>query len=287
MLKLSQTLDALVKQNELIDELIVVADNKNYSEEATLMLEEYSQKFKMKIIPQYISGRGRSRNTGAEAASGDLLIFLDDDMLAEKDLIKNHIKYHNTYPDIIVSGNGYRNPRDANYDFGKFLINMESKWISDDEGMHDMTFKNFNFTAQNMSLPNKIFQQLNGFDIRFSDGEDFDFGIRAINSSIRVIYDIKLLAWHNDWPKIDRFINRQNEYTEAKREMIKIHPDYIRLFPHLKITQGSPVKKIIAFIIRKTVAQWIISRGFLKYTPLKIKYFFYQLVIFSNSSTNR
>ncbi len=31
-----------------------------------------------------------------------------------------------------------------------------------------------------MSLPKSLFNELNGFDTLFSDGEDFDFGIRAI-----------------------------------------------------------------------------------------------------------
>jgi len=287
-LKLPQTLNSLVGQGELIDELIVVADKRNYSTEIKSMLEQYSTNFNLKVVIQEISGRGRSRNKGVEVCKGDLLIFLDDDMLAEKDLIEKHIQHHLKNPNTIVSGNGYRNPENVMDDFGKYLINVEKGWKRESPSIGEITLQKFNFTACNASITKKIFNQLNGFDTCFSDGEDFDFAVRAINTGIPIIYDNTLLAWHNDWPGIDIYIKRQNEYTEAKMEIQNIHPEYLTHFPNLKVIKGSTIKKTASAIMRATIGKWVISKNrIFEILPLPIKFLFYRITISSYSTINR
>ena len=286
--KLPETLERLLPQADLIDELIIIIDNNSYTDFAKSLLEKYAASLKMKIFPQENSGRGKSRNRGVELASGDLIIFLDDDMLAENGLIEKHIQYHIKNPGAIVSGNGYRNPKEANYDFGKFLIQMETGWKQNAGDVSEVTLQKFNFTACNMSLPKSVLKELNGFDTRFSDGEDFDFAVRAINKGIPVMYDISLLAWHNDWPGIDTYIRRQNEYTAAKMDIVNAHPEYLQYFPNLKSVEGSKAKKIRASILRKTIGKWTISKNILfRILPLKMKFLFFNLTISAFSSINR
>lgn len=287
-LKLPETLEKLVPQATFIDELIIVIDNNIYNDFAKSLVDKYGGAVKIKIFQQANSGRAISRNAGVEISSGDIIIFLDDDMLAEKDLIEKHIQYHVDNPGIIVSGNGYRNPGGANYDFDKFLIRMEEDWkkASIDKGM--VTLKKFNFTACNMSLTKKVFKELGGFDSRFSDGEDFDFAVRAVNNGIRIMYDRTLLAWHNDWPEIGIYIKRQNEYLLAKMKIIKAHPDYLNYFPNLKVAEASRAKKITSSIIRATIGKWVISKNVIfKILPLRIKFLFYRISISCYSNINK
>jgi GT2 family glycosyltransferase len=287
-LKLAETLEKLVPQAILIYELIIIIDSDNYGDFAKSLAHKYSPAFKIKIYPQPNSGRAKSRNKGAEICSGDIIIFLDDDMLAEKDLIEKHIQYHLKNPGIILSGNGYRNPECAKYDFGKYLINVEKIWKKESSDVGETTFQKFNFTACNLSLPKKIFQQLGGFDTHFSDAEDFDFAVRAIKSGIRIIYDRTLLAWHNDWPEIDTYIKRQNEYLMAKKEIQKLHPDYLEYFPYLQSKQRNKVKRLFAAIIRTTVGKWVISKNSIfGMLPISIKFFLYRISISSNLNINK
>ena len=287
-LKLGLTLEKLLPQAAFIDELIIIIDNYNYGDFMKSLADKYSVALKIKMYPQANSGRAKSRNMGAELSSGDILVFLDDDMLAEKDLIEKHIQYHFKNPGSIISGNGYRNPENANDDFGKYLIKMEKGWKEKSITQGEVTLQKFNFTACNMSLPKNIFQQLGGFDTCFSDGEDFDFAVRAINKRIRIIYDRGIIAWHNDWPGIDTYIERDNEYTLAKQEIIKVHPDYLEYFPNMQIKEANKLKKAAAAIIRASIGKWVIAKNsILKILPLNVKFFLYRIVISSYSNINR
>jgi len=52
-------------------------------------------------------GRSAAANAGAEAASGDVLIFLDGDTLAAPDFVAQHMERHREQPALIVRGETY------------------------------------------------------------------------------------------------------------------------------------------------------------------------------------
>ncbi len=156
-LKLPDTLNSLVSQREFIYELILVIDHNNFAKFPKELMEKYQAIFNLKIVKQADSGRAKSRNKGAEVSTGEILIFLDDDMLIEPGLIEKHVRRHKNENDIILTGNGYRNPSAATDDFGKFLIDMELPWMEKVKEVSHVTLDTFTFTACNMSLPRKLF----------------------------------------------------------------------------------------------------------------------------------
>ncbi|MEC3655643.1 glycosyltransferase family 2 protein [Bacillus siamensis] len=83
---------------------VIVADNG--SEDGTLsMLESFSANFPL-IFVRIKENRGIAygRNQAVRNARGDILIFHDSDMLAEKDLVAKHIKAHENRDDLVVCG---------------------------------------------------------------------------------------------------------------------------------------------------------------------------------------
>src|SRR3989344_8981820 len=82
-------LESLVKQTYKDMEIIVVDDG---STDATLqMLRRASKAFDVKIFSQEHKGPGAARNLGAKHASGDILVFVDADMIFDKNFIKKLI----------------------------------------------------------------------------------------------------------------------------------------------------------------------------------------------------
>jgi len=129
---------------------------------------------------------------------------------------------------------------------------------------------------------------LGGFDTRFSDGEDFDFAIRAINNGIPVVYDIDLKAWHNDWPDIKSFIRRQNEYAKANREIVKVHPEYVKYFPRMSPKKNKGYKKYMAYLLNYPLLDFVASdNAIFAILPFKFKCMLYDIAISFNSINNK
>jgi GT2 family glycosyltransferase len=283
------TLDSLLPQSEQIYQLVVVIDNDKYSDYASTITAKYTNSFNLLTVHvQQNSGRAAARNAGAKLSKGDLILFLDDDMIAEDRLVENHLAYHLANPDSIVIGNGFRNPVYARDDFSKYLVEIERSWSSSMKDKVKVDYANFSFTACNMSIPASQFQRLNGFDSQLKDAEDFDLGVRALWQEITIFYDRSLLAWHNDWPDLKSFIARQNEYTLAKKRLAEIHPEYIKQFPGLLAGKSSFLKKLQSFIYRNTLGMIVVSNpSIFGILPQDFKFSLYRSVISANSLNNK
>ena len=56
----------------------------------------------LRVIRQANAGASAARNRGARDAAGDLLLFLDDDMIAEPDLVGHHVRSHAAGADAVL-----------------------------------------------------------------------------------------------------------------------------------------------------------------------------------------
>src|SRR5580658_8729551 len=99
---LTQTIPALANQltvEGLTYEVIFVSNGSTDRSEKLLeqAAAQFPGKFKYtRIAPT--GGPSAPRNTGIRAASGDVAIILDDDVLPEPDLVLRHAEFHRKYP---------------------------------------------------------------------------------------------------------------------------------------------------------------------------------------------
>lgn len=244
----------------------------------------------LEIIEQENKGRAAVRNKGALAASTELLIFFDDDMLLKKDCIAQHLKHHSDYKESMLTGitrtNKFAFPGN---DFYKYRYSIEENWQKPFAGeCKAVTFKNFNFTSGNLSLSKKLFDQLNGFDQRLNDSEDLDFCIRALIKKIPVFVNHNILTWHCDYINIDAYIERQKEYLTALEKLATYHPEYLALRPDgfLRALKKGTAWYLKLFIYNSIWERLLKSELFLKLVSEKARYKIYNMLIYS-SSVNR
>jgi glycosyltransferase involved in cell wall biosynthesis len=79
---LRDALCSLAAQTRLPDEVIVV-DN-NSSDNTKEVVDNFKQGLNIKYVLERTQGTSTARNTGIKDASGDIIVFLDDDCVADK-----------------------------------------------------------------------------------------------------------------------------------------------------------------------------------------------------------
>src|SRR4028118_374846 len=101
---LRRALDALHLQTYPIDliEVIVVADS--CIDDTLAMLQDYKAPFKLQAIEVNCRSAAIARNTGAAAATGQLLLFLDADIAAPPPLAGSDARVHRERPGSAVMG---------------------------------------------------------------------------------------------------------------------------------------------------------------------------------------
>jgi GT2 family glycosyltransferase len=140
----------------------------------------------------------KARNMGINASKADILIFLDDDVIAKKDLINNHLK---NYKDELIGGVVGRviTPGQKielkNYNVGKinFLGSFSDGYSSDVMQEVDTVI------GCNHSWRKSLLKKVGGFDEKFTGNavrEDSDISLRIKKQNYKIIFDPSIEVIH-------------------------------------------------------------------------------------------
>ncbi len=212
--KLPKILKALEQQTLSGFELVVVIDG---STDGSLeYLNSYSsRRFELKVVEQRNLGRAGVRNSGASHATGNLLVFLDDDMRPESNVLELHAQFHQQHQGAICGGNQLENIQEAQNDFDLYRCYIRQTWIQQYKGITELNQKNAYLTAANFSIVKTDFTKLGGFNGDLRDHEDREFALRALRKGYRLFFDPTNVAWHDDFIPIVAYIQRRRQYQHA------------------------------------------------------------------------
>ncbi len=83
-------------------EVIVIVDGATDGTEG--MLAALRPRYPLRVLPQPNRGPAAARNRGVAAAAGEVLVFLDDDVVPTASLIRRHLAVHEHDPAAVVTG---------------------------------------------------------------------------------------------------------------------------------------------------------------------------------------
>jgi GT2 family glycosyltransferase len=172
-------------------EIIVVDDGST----PPTVLPEADAGPRLKVLRLEESERSASRNAGAAAAQGRVLVFVDDDMTVASDFLYGHLFAHRKWPQALVVGS-IRLPNGANPSaFVRFRQKIDGSIAPRVPG--PVYIRNF-CAAANMSISRELFQDIGGFDPMLVSGEDQDFAIRHTALGREIVFWPRARAVHQD-----------------------------------------------------------------------------------------
>jgi glycosyltransferase involved in cell wall biosynthesis len=148
----------------------------------------------LRLLQSRGAGASAARNLGAQEARAPVVLFLDDDMVAEPQLIERHLAHHLGAEAVAVVG-AYPPARSRR----GLMASAVALWWSDlFESMRTAVRPTFVFMLSgNLSIPRYEFLAVGGFahDIPFRR-EDWELGLRWLDAGYRIEYDPLARAQH-------------------------------------------------------------------------------------------
>ena len=189
---LVETLKCLFNQDFDDYEILVIDQTKKHKEETIKFLE--ANKTKFKYIFSDKPSVTRSRNIGIEHAKGEILVFIDDDILCEPDFLKNHYRAFLDGYDVVQGKIFEKNSENAPI---WILPWLKYKVLNNKKDQRTPTNS---LTGCNFSVKKAVAEEVGKFDERFykiSVREDSDFGYRCYKAGKKMVFEPTAKLFHN------------------------------------------------------------------------------------------
>ncbi len=230
---LACTLRALTRQRFPFSDMEVVVVCDACRDGTDQMVSAFAAPFALRVVRQPGAGAGAARNAGVAASTGELLLFLDDDVEPTPGLIDAHVRAHGAARDRMVVG---PYPPVAPGRLDLYRIQMREWWERQFYTMaqpgHRFTYRDV--VSGNLSLHRALFARAGGFDpaIPGAGGEDWELGVRLFDVGAQLVFAPDALAAHHERSDLARSFQRTRQEGRSDVRIGTRHP---RLRPTLPL----------------------------------------------------
>jgi GT2 family glycosyltransferase len=212
---------------EGIDVVVTIDGSTDGSTEALAQLEPL---FPLEVITQANSGLSTARNTCLEHAKGELVYFLDDDLVpAEGTVLRHRHALRDERAQIVLGPQvipaSFPAPDLAWRWWEQFYRELAGREVVDRSDL---------FSIANSSGPTEKFRSVGGFDTSFVGYglEDHEIGLRLMEAGVFERYDPEAVAWHYNSSEHHLAVARSRETGRNAVRLLRRHPDVASvLFP--------------------------------------------------------
>lgn len=285
LFSLKDTIKSLEAQSLDVGEFEVVVVDDGSNDGTYEWLSEYRGRLDLKCIRHPTNrGTATTRNDGIRTAKGDIIVFLDDDMVADRDLLSVYLNAHQVEDGVFIGNVIYKkNTRER-----ALLRYLSTRGVH--KGKKDFTC----FITQNASVKKKdaIDAGLFGDSIPcFFQGEDIEFAYKLSLLNKRFVYIKEAVAFHS------HTVNLQKVLLDAGRFGKHILPLLLDKYPAFKKTFKlyllDPVhllKEPLSFSLQKLIVRFslyrriynLIRRLTILFNGFFVPFIFFDYLIFYN-----
>ncbi len=216
---LARVLDACFDQTVDDDAYEIVLVDDGSTDDTRSVIEEARRRATcaLIVVSQANAGLARARNAGIARASGQRILFIDDDVLPLPNFVQEHLCGGDRHPSAIVRGGAIEVDD---------LDNLPPPiWnITNYSGNY--------FWTTNVSVPLATIRAIGGFDESFSEygWEDIDVGLRLRFSGIRGVFYPRALVYHfkprPPGTSVEKMIAQARAQARTAVQLVRRHPHW-------------------------------------------------------------
>jgi len=216
---LERVLDACFEQTVDPDSYEVVLVNDGSTDDTPEVIARAQERATcpFTVIDQPNSGLAKGRNAGIARATGERIIFIDDDVLPLPSFVQQHLRSHERHPLAVVRGGA---------------INVEA---FEDLPPPVWSFKDYSgnfFWTTNVSVPLKTIRAIGGFNENFAEygWEDIDVGLRLRFAGVKAVFNKHALVYHyKPRPRsgnVEKMVRQARAQARTAVQLAQIHPHW-------------------------------------------------------------
>jgi len=224
---LEPTLDSLARQTypASLTEVVVVDDCSG--DETFEYLQALDTPYTLVPIGHDVNkGRAAARNTAIKAATGDLAVFVDDDMRCVPEFLERHVHFHEEHPGTVVIGSAVTAPELGHKTVFSYL---------DEMGVHRLKPGSVvparYFVTNNASVERKHLLDVGLFDESFRryGFEDTELAFRLEDrAGLRFMYCAEAVAYHLHDQSLEDVLSKRLDTARPLMRLLASHPHRAR-----------------------------------------------------------
>jgi peptidoglycan/xylan/chitin deacetylase (PgdA/CDA1 family)/GT2 family glycosyltransferase len=242
---LARSLPTLLGQDIAVDdyEVLLVVDGS--TDGTAEYLRGLKPQCRLRVLEQCHRGQAAAINVGLRAASGDIVLFLDDDILCPSNLLRIHLGAHENPTMALVYGPvllDAKTPHGVARDWANsFCDDFFAKLKP--ETAH-LGWK-LCMASANSSAPRTLLLSSGGLDEDFAQGNDYEFGLRLWKSGLRFRYERDAVVHQLYAKTTSEIIQDARDDGRASVRLCRKHPECRNSALITHLCSGSVLKRFV------------------------------------------
>ena len=215
--RLTQVIAAIERQTYVLDNIEVIVVSDGSTDGTDTYLSRIKTPLNLRFVPQQNAGPSAARNNGIRNAQGEIVLFIDDDVVSSPQLVADHMRIHASQPNTVVLG-----PMLSPPDF------TLSPWVHWEQAMLEKQYEAMRrgkwkttvrqFYTGNTSLPRQALLTSGGFDERFRRAEDIELAYRLDQQGVAFAFTMAAVGCHYAERSFTSWL--QIPYTYGRYEIV-------------------------------------------------------------------
>ena len=230
--ELFELLNSLSHQTDKEFEVIIVDDGSFIDLKPTI--HNFEGMLDIKYFRKDNSGPGLTRNYGAKRAQNDWLLFVDSDVIVEKDYIENIKIDIETIP-CDAFGGADKAHKGFNLMQKAISYSMTSVFTTGGIRGNKKSVSKFQPRSFNMGVKKSVFEKVGGFS-EMRIGEDPDLSMTLWENGFTTAFFDDIAVYHKRRVDFGKFSRQVYQFGCARPILNQRHPDYVKIsfaFPTL------------------------------------------------------